>query len=181
MNINKKKYIIIGVIFLVIIIIAGTFAWITYQTRKSSLVLVLGEFDETQITLSPYQLDLKASPQTDYTSMEKYVEVTAVNNKSTSADFSLFYNISNIDSALISSDMKYAITRSTNGTSYSEIKTGNFLSASVGVDTDILSVTLSPHSTLYYRIYFYINGLSGNQSSMANKNLNMTIGANLWD
>lgn len=178
-KVNKKKYIVIAVIIMLAVSILGTLAWYTYGTKKSSLVLILGDTEELLITLSPYQLDIVADPVTTYTSMTDYVTVTAVNRKAESTTFKLYYDIEEIDSVLASTSMKYAVTRSTskNGT-YTEVTNGSFSGATNGQHKEIYNENIPSNTTYYYKIYTYLDGNSSN-SSMEGKTLNTTIGADL--
>ena len=178
-NVNKKKYIIIGVIAVLIVSIVGTLAWYTFGTKKSSLVLVLGNSDELLITLSPYELNIVAAPVTNYTSMTDYVSVTATNSKTISTSFSFFYDIETIDSALASTAMKYAVTRSsTQGGTYTEVATGSFNGSTAGQHKVIYTENVPATTTYYYKIYTYLDGNSSN-SNMEGKVLKTTMGADL--
>ena len=38
-----------------VVVVGSTFAWFTYQSKRSALVLTIGDINNTQIELSPYQ------------------------------------------------------------------------------------------------------------------------------
>ena len=179
-NVKKKKYIIFGVIAVLVVSIVGTLAWYTFGTKKSSLVLVLGNSDELLITLSPYELNIVAAPVTNYTSMTDYVSVTATNSKSVSSSYTLYYDIESIESGLNSTSMKYAVTRSTtkNGT-YNEVAAGSFNGVTAGTHKEILEETIPAGGTYYYKIYTYLDGTQPNSSQLENKTMKVTIGADI--
>ena len=177
---TKKKYLIIAVIAVIVISLVGTFAWLVVKTKKSSLVLVLGDYESLQVTLSPYELDITADPVLDYISMPKFVSITASNAKAEPDNFNLFYQIEQIDSELASTSMKYTITRSTNnGSTFTEYASGNFSGATNDMTKNILEETLPAKTTYYYRVYTYLDGNAGNQSALQGKTLNTMISANL--
>ena len=81
---RKNKYLILIFVFIAITMIAGTFAWLTYRSSKTAMVLTVGNLNNVQITLSPYQIDGELDPVTTYTSGIS-TNVTAINNNSNSA------------------------------------------------------------------------------------------------
>ena len=178
--VKKKKYLIFGIIAVVLVSVVGTLAWYTFGTRKSSLVLVLGNSDELLITLSPYELKISAAPVTSYTSMTDYVSVTATNSKTVATGFNFFYDIETIDSALASTAMKYAVTRSTSQSgSYTEVATGSFNGSTNGQHKVIYTENVPATTTYYYRIYTYLDGNVSGSSSLQNKILKTTIAAEI--
>ena len=177
---NRKRYIFIGIIAMIAVSIIGTFAWYTFGTKKSSLVLVLGNSDDLLVTLSPFELDIVADPVTNYTSMSDYTSVVATNNKNVTANFKFYYDIAEIDSNLASSSMKYAITRSNslNGTN-TEIANGSFLNANSGDHRVIYEESIPTSGTYYYKIYTYLDGNQSNASSLEDKEMKISIGADI--
>ncbi len=180
--VNKKKYLIIGIVSIVLISIVGTLAWYTFGTKKSSLVLVLGNSNELLVTLSPYELKINAAPVTNYTSMSDYVSVTATNSKCYETGFSFYYDIESIDSGLASTSMKYAITRSTsqNGT-YSLVTggSGSFTGASAGSHKIVYYESIPANTTYYYKVYTYLDGNVSGSSSLQGKVLKTTFAADI--
>ena len=83
------KRLIVMIIMMTVVVAGGTFAWFTFQSKQSALVLTIGDINDTQIKLSPYQINEVMAPGTTYTSgVYSEVEVTKGNNNSTS--FALF-------------------------------------------------------------------------------------------
>ena len=155
---NKNKYLIITFIFIAVIIITGTFAWLSYRSKKTSLVFTVGDMNNMQVTLKPYQIDATIDPELDYTDVE-YTEVTAINNRNVKMNYALFYDIEEIDSALQSTDFKYTIERSTNnGSTYTVYKTGNFSTANTTNDFIILDEDVPEETTYKYRVYIWVDG-----------------------
>ena len=48
--------IIIMMLILSITIIGGTFAWFTYRSRESALVLSIGDINDSKVIIEPYQI-----------------------------------------------------------------------------------------------------------------------------
>lgn len=175
--INKNKKIILTIFLMLIIIISGTVAWLTWKSKESSLVLTVGEVNGPSISLYPYQLNGTLSPVLNYENVD-YVQVEATNNISEKVEAKLFYNIKSIDSALISSDVKYTVTSSDskNGT-YTEYATGDFSSALAGNVLEIANISIPANSNKFYRVYLWIDGNSSNSANMQNKTLSLELRA----
>ena len=175
--INKNKKIILTIFLMLIIIISGTVAWLTWKSKESSLVLTVGEVNGPSLSLYPYQLNGTLSPVLSYESVD-YVQVEATNNRSKEVKAKLFYNIKSIDSALISSDVKYTVTSSDskNGT-YTEYATGDFSSALAGNVLEIAKISIPANSNKFYRVYVWLDGNGSNSSNMQNKTLSIELKA----
>ena len=111
-EINKLnlKHLLLIIFSILLVITVGTFAWLSLKTSESAIVLIVGDSRNIEITLKPYQLDLKISPILTYTSLdanEEYVTVTATNYSSKGQMFNLYYDIKEIDSSLTSNDFKF--------------------------------------------------------------------------
>ena len=155
---NKNKYLIITFIFIAVIIITGTFAWLSYRSKKTSLVFTVGDMNNMQVTLSPYQIDAEIDPELDYTD-SNYVNVSATNNQNEAMNYTLYYDIEEIDSALQSTDFKYTIERSIdNGTTYTEYITGDFSTANTTNDFVILDEDVPEETTYKYKVYIWVDG-----------------------
>ena len=155
---KKTKYLIITFIFAAVIIITGTFAWLTYQSKKTALVFTVGEASTMQISLQPYQINAEIDPEMDYTDVE-HVNVTAVNNQEEAMNYTLFYEIDEIDQDLLTTDFKYTIERSTNnGETYSEYITGDFSEATTTAPYVILDEDIPANGTYKYRVYVWLDG-----------------------
>ncbi|MBR7042033.1 MAG: BspA family leucine-rich repeat surface protein [Bacilli bacterium] len=158
---NKEtsiKSLIIAMGIVLALTIAGTFAWLNYRSKSTAMVLTIGDINNIQITLKPYQLDLELSPVLTYTSLdpnEEYITVSVVNNSSTEQKFSLYYDIQEIDNSLVSNDFKYTVLR----TNDNNIVTGNFASVNIDEDFYILYNGSIPANTTYnYRVYTWLDG-----------------------
>ena len=175
--INKNKKIILTIFLMLIIIISGTVAWLTWKSKESSLVLTVGEVNGPTISLYPYQFNGTLSPVLSYESVD-YVQVEATNNRSKKVKAKLFYNIKSIDSALISSDVKYTVTSSDskNGT-YTEYATGDFSSALAGNVLEIANISIPANSNKFYRVYVWLDGNSSNSTAMQGKTLSIELRA----
>ena len=173
--INKNKKIILTIFLMLIIIISGTVAWLTWKSKESSLVLTVGEVNGPSISLYPYQLNGTLSPVLNYEGVN-YVQVEATNNRSKEVKAKLFYNVKSIDNALISGDVKYTVTSSDskNGT-YTEYATGDLSSASAGETQNVANISIPANSNKFYRVYLWIDGNSSNSANMQNKTLSLEL------
>lgn len=179
--INKNKKIVLTIFLMLIIIISGTVAWLTWKSKESSLVLTVGEVNGPSISLYPYQLNGTLSPVLNYEGVN-YVQVEATNNKNGGTKAKLFYNVKSIDNALISGDVKYTVTSSDskNGT-YTEYATGDLSSASAGNVLEIANIDIPANSNKFYRVYLWIDGNSSNSPNMQNKTLSLELRAEFVD
>ena len=176
----SKKSIIFIIISMLLVVAAGTFAWLSYRTQDTAMVLTIGDVKGLTVTLTPYQINATLSPVSDYTDGE-VVNVTADNKSLTSADtFSLFYNINTIDTELRDQGFMYTITKSTdNGTSYSKVKEDNFSSASSGSKLDIYQENVPLNTKYLYKVYIWIDSSAGNQANMQNKSFVAELNASI--
>ncbi|MBQ2873281.1 MAG: hypothetical protein IJE89_04720 [Bacilli bacterium] len=186
MNQEKKKItkvntrIIITIILLLIVIISGTFAWFTYSSKKSALVLTVGDIDSTRITLYPYEFTGTLDPVNSYDSVS-YTQITAINNNSTSSSFELSYNAEQIPEELSSSSVKYTITkRISEDTGYEFYSDGDL--SELTPETPIILLekeNLDPESTTYYRVYLWLDNNSGDHSNLQGKTLSVNLNVKL--
>ena len=167
--INIKNILMILVIMISIISL-GTFAWLSYRSNDTAMVLKIGEIDGMSVTLKPYQINSSLNPVTTYDS-GIVIDVTANNKKSSEDNFKLFYKIDSIDSELINSSFKYTVTKSTdNGTTYTVVKEGDFSTATSNSELEIYRESVPGNNTTYlYKVYLWIDGNMGDQSSMQGK------------
>ena len=156
---DKVKFLIIAIAVMVVVIMAGTFAWLSYQSNKTAMVLTIGDISTVQVTLSPYQLDASIVPKTTFSdSSNKFINISVDNNSDFSRQVKLFFVINDIDESLISEDFRYTIMRKTtaNGT-YEPYEDGNFS----GVDDaeyEILDETIPANSEYEYKVYVWLYG-----------------------
>ena len=176
----SKKSISIMVFSLIVVVITGTFAWLTWRSQNTAMVLTIGELDGMSVTLKPYQINASLTPTNDYTTQE-YVNVTVENKKTVVDDFTLYYSINNIDAALIDDGFKYTIVKSTNNwSSQTVVKIGNFVSARTGQNMEIYSESVPGNNTIYkYRVYLWVDSSDGNQASMQGKTFNGELRASI--
>ncbi len=184
-NVVKTKPILFLVIIVFIILLVGTFAWLSYASNKTAMVLTVGDINNVQVTLSPYQINATITPQTAYSS-GTYSNVTAVNASSIEKSFRLFYKINTIDSELAISDFKYTIERSTNnGSTYSTYQNGNFSGTTNGGELTILEERIPGNNTTYkYKVYIWLDGNNVGQDYVQGKSfngeLNAQVGSNQY-
>ena len=170
-NENKisKKNLIFMIFTIVAVLMAGTFAWLSYRTQDTAMVLTVGDIENVRVVLSPYQINSSIGSVTSYTS-GAVTNVEAVNNNTSSKKFKLYYKVDSIDSNLAITSFKYTITRSTskNGTYSKYGSDGNFSGVKSGDSVVILEENLSAGQTYYYKVYLWLDG-SGNVSSAQGK------------
>ena len=169
---------ILTIVMLCIVIVGGTFAWFTYSSRQSALVLTVGDINDTHIILSPYQVKGTLTPVNTYTSgVSSKVEVI---NDNDSTSISLFYKINELDQNLIDNGLKYTITSSTseNGT-YSEVKTGDFTEFSGQDEAVIYETKTKDSSKVYYKVYLWVDSTVGNQTEIQNSVLDVELNGSI--
>ena len=78
------------------------------------MILTVGEIDKVRITLSPYQFNGSLTPTDSYNDTgNASINVTAVNNMTSTSKFTLYYQINSIDDELKDEYFKYTILRKT--------------------------------------------------------------------
>lgn len=181
---NKMKTILFTVISIGLITIIGTYAWLSYRSNSTAMVLTIGEINKIRITLKPYQISKSISPQVTYETDNEndYVQVEAINNSSQPGKIILYFDIENIDTQLQQdSNFKYTIEKSTDGTTYSELKSGNFRN----IDNNRLQILLEdlPNNTTYnYKVYIWLDGSnSGQGSSITGKSFKGNLYADITE
>ena len=177
MDNNQKvnnKSIFILILSLALVVITGTFAWLSWRSQNTAMVLTIGDIKGLTVSLKPYQINASLSPKSTYTD-GIVIDVTAANAKNEADNFKLFYKIDTIDDALKDQGFKYTITKCTanctNASNYTVLNDagGNFASASSGGNLQIYKETVPANTTYKYKVYLWIDSSAGNQSSMQNK------------
>ena len=166
----STKSIIMLILAIIAVITVGTFAWLTYRSNDTAMVLTIGDINGMSVTLKPYQVTASLTPTNNYAT-QKYVDVSANNQKTTAEKFRLYYQVDSIDSALINNGFKYTIVKSTNNwSSQTVVKEGNFSTASSGNELEIYKEEVPGNNTTYqYKVYLWIDSTAGNQASMQGK------------
>ena len=167
---SKKKimYGIYGVLFGVFILI-GTYAWLTWKSKETALVLTIGNINNIQITLKPYVIDNELLPVLSYESGVS-TNVDVVNNSSVKKKFRLYYKINDIAEELIDEAFKYTITRSTdNGNTYEIYKEGNFVGTTSNSNLEILEETIVKNDNYKYKVYLWLDGDGNSQGNAQGK------------
>ena len=167
---NKKKYLFMVIAIMLVIIGTGTFAWLSYRTNNTAMVLTVGDIDHMQITIEKYHIKREIAPELTYDleDDDAYVSVVAVNNSSIGMLFDLFYQINTIDSALANSNFKYTVLRSTDGgNSYTEYGTGgNFSGKTDNSVLDIFDDEFVPANSEYrYKVFVWLYGNTNNSGT----------------
>ena len=167
---SKKKIIygIYGVLFGVFILI-GTYAWLTWKSKETALVLTIGNINNIQITLKPYVIDDELLPVLSYESGVS-TNVDVVNNSSVKKKFRLYYKINDIAEELIDEAFKYTITRSVDsGNTYEVYKEGNFVGTASNSNLEILEETIVKNDNYKYKVYLWLDGDGNSQGNVQGK------------
>ena len=177
---DKVKYLIIAIIVMVIVIISGTFAWLTYRSNKTAMVLTIGDLNDAMVTLRPYQIKESITPSPTYTSSKSVVNVDAVNNTTVPKKIKLYYKINSIDEDLISEDFKYTITKSEDaGETYSFLTDGDFSGASANQNYQILEEEVPQNETYNYKVYVWLDGTNVEQNELAGTSFDAELRAQI--
>jgi len=145
------------------------------------MVLTVGDINNVKITMSPYQINSKISPNVTYTG-EPYTTVEVVNNSSSPRNIRLFYTINAIDSELATSSMKYTIEKKAVGSSSYTALTpyGNFNGATKGDEITIIEES-APVGTTMYKVYAWLQGASSAQNNVPGKQFNVELNAEIGE
>ena len=176
---NKKRYILSLIVAVLVVISLGTYAWLTYRTNDTAMVLTIGDINNVRITMNPYQIDASLSPNLTYTG-QPYTEVEVVNNSTEAKGIKLYYKVNAIDSELATSNLKYTIEKKGVGeSSYTHITPdGNFNGASRGDTITIIDEEV-PVGTTYYKVYVWLYSASSAQNNVTGKRFNAELGADI--
>ena len=117
---------IITLLMLIITVIGGTYAWLSYTSKKSTLVLTIGDINDSKVIIKPYEISETMVPVNTNTS-GVYSQVKVINNNDNKMLLSMFYVINQLDDVLINNGLKYTIVYSvTEDGDYTLVKTGDF-------------------------------------------------------
>ena len=173
---KKKIYLVWGILVLIVMLV-GSYAYFSWRTSESRLVLTVGNINNIQVTLKPYRIDTELLPVLTYEN-EDYVSVDAVNSSNSDKKFKLYYKINTIDEELKNSNFKYTITKSVDGGStYTEIKTDTFSSAGENQNITIYDYTINGKTTEKYRVYIWLDGSDEGQTNVVGKAFNAELRA----
>ena len=164
----RTRNIVLTIITILLVTVLGTYAWLSYRSKNTAMVLTVGDINNIQITLSPYQLNLNLTPKLTLDTSNNntdYITVTVTNSGSEIKNFSLFYDIHEIYMGLQNSNFRYTIIR----TNDSNTTTGNFASANTTNDFYILNANISPGTTYTYKVYTWLYGNESNSPGLAFK------------
>ena len=162
---------------MLLVMLVGSYAYFSWRTSESRLVLTVGNINNIQVTLKPYRIDTELLPVLTYEN-EDYVSVDAVNSSNSDKKFKLYYKINTIDEELKNSNFKYTITKSVDGGStYSEIKTDTFSNVEENQNITIYDYTISGKTTEKYRVYIWLDGSEEGQTNVVGKTFNAELRA----
>lgn len=166
---SKLKKIIYTVTLIGVVAIVGTYAWLSFRSKPTAMVLTIGDINNIRITLKPYQIKKIIAPQTSYETDNEndYIQVEAVNNGTTNGKIVLYFQIDSIDSDLENEIFMYTIEKSENSINYSIISEGSFENVDNNDNNklQILVDELPENTTRYYKVYVWLNGNEGQQGN----------------
>ncbi len=159
----KRMPILLSIIIVIIVAISGTLAWATFRMNKTAMVLTIGNINNVRIKIHPYQLNETIYPVNLYTDAS-YINVEVINNTIEPTTIGLYFRINTITS---DATLKYAIEKSSDGTSYTLCTEcgGNFGDATSDTRMYILEEEVNS-GTQYYRVYIYLDGTVTNTTSI---------------
>jgi len=175
-NSYSIKRLLFVIVMMVLVIGGGTFAWFTYQSKESALVLTIGNINDTQITLTPYQINEVMAPGTTYES-GVYSEVNVTSgNKNTS--MRLFYKINQLDINLIDKGLAYTVIDSSDNT----VVSGYFYEL-IDISEELPEQVVifdSASKNETYKVYLWLDSNKGaDQSDLVNTTLNMELNGSI--
>ena len=186
MNIEErkisKKNILFTIFIIIVLLLGGTFAWLSYRSTDTALVLTIGDVNGMVVSLKPYKIEGTLTLTNNYQVNSKVIDVTVNNNHPKKQLFNLFFDISTIDQVLNESTyFKYKVAKSTDGTNYTLTDSvGNFTSASTLEDFVIYSEAVNTNTTFYYKVYIYLEeDGDANQTNLENKVFNAEFRASI--
>ena len=175
---DKVKFLIIGIAVMVVVMLAGTFAWLSYRSNKTAMVLTIGDLNDAVVTLQPYQINKSIVPNTTFSENNSaVVNVEAKNNTNVNKKVRLYYKINEIDEE----DFRYRISRKKDDeNSFTTYKNGDFSGAVNGQNYEILNEEVPEGKSYDYKVYVWLNGASSenNQGSLFNGELRAEINTN---
>lgn len=178
---NKKKTIYLSILVLGIILIIGTFAWLTWKSNETTLVLTVGEIDDVQVTLKPYKIDKEIISVLTYEN-EAYINVDAINRGTNNKKIKLYYHVNSINQELINSDFKYTILKSIDdGNTYTEYLSGDFSSSSNDSDLYIMEEYMEANKNYKYKVYIWLDGTNSGQGNIQGMSFNGELRAEILD
>ena len=171
MNIEKvihsRLFVIILIVILIfMVIITGTYAWFTWNsTENTELTMTIGKLADVTFT-SGNDINTGLTPVYNYYDGEK--TTFSINNRNNSGDMAIYkinFNITSIDTELISDQVKYVLVK--NG---DLIRKGNLSNISSGSTIELETATMATGITSY-EFYLYLDGNEENDRAMIGKTI----------
>ena len=182
-NDNNQKVsitkLLLTIAMLLVVVLGGTFAWFSYQSRKTALVLTITGENDAVMTIKPYQINDTMIPVNNYIS-GVFSNIKLTNSSSDIVVAKIFYKINNIDQALINNGLKYTITTSdTEDGHYTVLDTGDFTQATD--ELVILEREVEPNTEIYYIVYLWLDNSVGDQTLVQNSSLDVELNGEIDD
>lgn len=179
---NNKKRIIILAVLLIITIMSSTYAWITWRSSNNNSVnITVGNLTDI-IFLNEINTN-SLSPVLGYMGQSidivPQINMEAINKKNYSRYVKFYLNITSIDSNLKTNLLKFALLKSSDNTTFTEIASGDFSSATVSDNLIVSNSVEVPAGTTYYRFVLYLDGSQENASNVQNTGINATLNVDL--
>ena len=178
----KKKTLLLSIILVLVALISGTMAWVTFRSKKTAMVLTIGSADNMMITITPYQKNEVIYPVSLAADAPDPFVATVTNNTSESKVFGFYFKLNSIDSELLSSTFKYYTMRSTDGTSWQSMNNGlgSFTNALNSNRMYFFEDSVPSGDIYYYKIYIYIDA-NDNNNNLASGMADIELRADIED
>ena len=161
---NKKLYITLFIISLIILGIGGTFAYLTVSVNATNITQIKsGNLTMTIDGGGNENASFMPSKCTSEYAIKKTIKASAVNTSGGKVSFSIGLNVTTLSADFKRTTMKYALTTSSDSCTSGLIANGNFSNATVGSDIwivkndyDNITQTSNSYTKTYY-LYIWLD------------------------
>ena len=174
-NIDKKKYIDLALIFICIVMIVfiGTYALKIWRSSENTeLSFRIGDYSQELTCKSGNDINISdIGPVFDYNIDGEIVLFNVIAPKTNTKTLSINFYIESISDNLKTNDFKYILLSSTDQVDYKEVINGNFIDLSNNTMIKLID-NLLINNNVYYKLIFYIDGNMENSINTQNGSLN---------
>ena len=176
---NKKLYITLFIISLIILGIGGTFAYLTVSVNATNITQIKsGNLTMTIDGGGNENASFMPSKCTSEYAIKKTIKASAVNTSGGKVSFSVGMNVATLGADLKRNTMKYALTTVATSCTDGLIASGNFSEATVGSDiwmikNDYDDITNSGNT--YTKTYYLYIWLDSAQTADITGSLSVTV------
>lgn len=171
---------IFGTMFYIVFIISLSYAWYNWKSKDTDVDLAFHDGGLKFIYDTASNINISnLSPILDYNDSSYYtddnigkylvyIDYRAINEKMDSYNMFAKLNITSISDNLKSASFKWVLLEKENDSYSKVVDSGNFLELDVGSNMIYKNIAVRSGKTNYYRLVFYIDGNSGDSSSLMN-------------